>query len=59
MRLSQLMYQVTEGPLLGPFAEAVVCVTIAVGSAGRDIAVNLVTPVTGPNVIGMFIVLCD
>ena len=52
VRLSQLMYQVTEGPLLGPAADVMVCATIQLGSLGRDVSVNLVTPATGPAVIG-------
>ncbi len=46
--LSQLMYDVTEGPL-----ETVsVCVTIELGSLGSDVSVILMTPVTGSTVIG-------
>ena len=46
------MYQVTEGPLLGPSSELMICVTIDFGSLGRDVSVNLVTPITGSSVIG-------
>ena len=53
------MYQVTEGPLLGPFAEVMVCVIIDFGSLGQDVSVNLVTPITGSFVIGkMNIIIC-
>ena len=46
------MYQATEGPLLGPPTVVMVCATIQLGSLGRDVSVNLVTPVTGSAVIG-------
>ena len=47
--LSSTSYQVTEGPN----AVATVCVTIQLGSVGRDVAVLLFTPVTGSVITGM------
>ena len=48
--LSSLMYEATEGPN----AVATVCATIevATGSVSKDTVVSLVTPITGPSVIG-------
>ena len=44
------MYEATEGPN----AVATVCATIqvATGSVSKDTVVNLMTPITGPSVIG-------
>ena len=47
--LSSTSYGVTEGPN----AVATVCVTIQLGSVGRDVAVLLFTPVTGSVITGM------
>ena len=47
-----MSYSVTEGPLLGPNAVVSVCATIQLGTAGRDVAVNIFTPVTGSVITG-------
>ena len=49
-----MMYEATEGPLLGPLATVSVCVSIVVAldSLGTDVSVNILTPLTGPSVIG-------
>ena len=54
MGLSSTSYSVTEGPLLGPNAVVEVCATIQLGSVGRDVAVNIFTPLTGSVITGRY-----
>ena len=51
--LSSMSYPVSEGPHLGSNAVVSVCTTIQLGTVGRDVAVNIVTPVTGSIITGI------
>ena len=52
-----MSYSVTEGPLLGPPATVSVCATIQLGTVGRDVAVNIYTPVTGSVITGRAVIM--
>ena len=52
MGLSSKSYSVSEGPLHSPNKVVSICATIQVGTVGRDVAVNIFTPVQGSAITG-------